>query len=68
MTAKEKAKELLNEFSMPIDGHKNIYYKKCALILINNILNEYKYYLSSAPTQDLGIDYWQKVEQEIEEL
>jgi hypothetical protein len=68
MIPKEKAEELLNKFSMPIDRHKNIYYKRCALIAVDEILNEYKSYNKSAIVYNDALRYWDKVKQEIEKL
>jgi hypothetical protein len=67
MTPKEKAEELLNKFSMPIDGHKNIYYKQCALIAVDEIISEYGTYYK-VNIDDKYVSYWQEVKQEIEKL
>ncbi len=66
MIPKEKAKELYTTYVDYTYGDFNC--KQCATIVVDNILNEYKYYLSSAPTNDLGINYWEEVKQEIEKL
>lgn len=57
MEPKEKAIELLDKMSAPIEGHKNIYYRQCAKIAIDEILKS----LSSK------ID-WKKVKEELEKL
>ncbi len=62
MTPKEKAKELFNKFYMAIPGDEmgECYEssKQCALIAVNEILNE----------PDSSEGYWQEVKQEIEKL
>ena len=66
MTPKEKAKELLNKYSLlvPIDfgGMDKELAKQCALIAVDEILNEYW----SHDTKRR--DWWQEVKQEIEKL
>ena len=64
MTPKEKAEELLNKFSMPIDGHKNIYYKQCALIAIDEIMKVVSFYNDT----QAEYYYWEEVQEEIEKL
>lgn len=72
MTPKEKAEELLDKFSMPINGHKNIYYKQCALIAVDEILKSNPImplsYMLESEALDAGIDYWQEVKKEIKNL
>ena len=62
MTPKEKAKELFNKFYMaiPSDEMGKCYEssKQCALIAVNEILNE----------PDSSEGYWQEVKQELEKL
>lgn len=78
MTPKEKAKELLNKYSMPIDGHKNIYYKQCALIAVDEIIKSNPIYPWAkdvgAKAQGLyenvifPTNYWRDVKSEILQL
>jgi len=77
MTPKEKAKELIQKYNelpeecscyeyMCICFRMGDYYaKKCALIAVEEILNN-KSFLISITLQD--INYWQEVKQEIEKL
>jgi hypothetical protein len=68
--AKEKAKELVKNFYSPIDYNlvglfsvKNTVAKKCALIAVDEILNDY--YASSPFEFEVEKKYWQEVKQEI---
>lgn len=64
MTAKEKAKELINKYLQFYDGRVNIA-KKCALFSVDEILNSRKKHL----VQSIKFyEYWNKVKQEIENL
>jgi hypothetical protein len=66
MTPFEKAIELMDKMSM-INGHKNIFYKQCALIAVDEII-------ASNPIafdeDDNCIEkqWWQEVKIEIEKL
>jgi hypothetical protein len=68
MTAKEKAWEIFYEFKTIPDKWKNekvfqnYYAKQCALLAVDNILNEYW----SHDTKRR--DWWQEVKKEIEKL
>ena len=69
MTPKEKAQELIHKFAKPIDGlHKYpMCYetsKQCALIAVDEILNNNKILFEDV----LNDYYWQDVKQEIEKL
>lgn len=59
MTPKEKAEQLLDKFSKPFGGHRNIYYKSCALIAVDEIMIHC--YQVMKP-------FWEEVKQEIEKL
>jgi hypothetical protein len=61
MTAKEKAKDLILKYSILNDGHNHIV-KECAKIAVKEIIEETSYiemWLS-------GIEYWEKVLNEID--
>jgi hypothetical protein len=74
MTAKEKAKELVDKFENIIPTIDEYYSykemiekhfnesKKCALLAVDNILNEY--WLHDTKRRD----WWKEVKKEIEEL
>jgi len=66
MTSKEKAEELVNKFSHFTVQEKwelkNYYAMECALIAVDEILNEYW----SHDTKRR--DWWKEVKQEIEKL
>lgn len=67
MTPKEKAEQLLDKFSKPFGGHRNIYYKSCALIAVDemiNVLNDLNQIYNITP----AVTYWNEVKQEIEKL
>jgi hypothetical protein len=69
MTPKEKAEELFDKFMKPIDElHKYPMCfstaKQCALIAVDEILDQWEYYLY-IPEEGL---FWQQVKQEIEKL
>ena len=74
MTAKEKAKELVEKFRVEVkdmmmhgDGGDEIFYaKRCALICVDEILeSHYKVLIGVMPKV---YNYWKEVEQEINEL
>lgn len=74
MTAKEKAKELVEKFRVEVkdmmmhgDGEDEIFYaKRCALICVDEILeSHYKVLIGVMPKV---YNYWKEVEQEINEL
>jgi hypothetical protein len=75
MTAKEKAKELLNKYfnyadeeyyettpSWELNKNRKQNAKQCALIAVDEILNQFKWKPSS------GLSYWEEVKQEINKL
>ena len=69
MTPKEKAKELVDRYYWVFgDGYLGDQNIQCALIAVDEIINEYDRYLHSCNTNDLAIKYWQEVKQEIEKL
>ena len=71
MTPKEKAQELIDKMERPLlDDYfldYNPYYKQCALIALDEILN----YLTKSLDVQVSlnaVNYWQEVKQEIENL
>lgn len=66
MTPKEKANEIVNKY-WDLNLGLSICYQ-CALIVVDEILNEYKSYNQSAIIYDDALIYWQEVKQEIENL
>jgi len=79
MTPLEKAKELIQFYSFgdnivynwttgkkELIGAKNIYYKECALIAVDEIVNTIEY--SSQADEMSKKSYWKIVKQEIEKL
>ena len=68
MAPREKAAELVNKYflsNIDIDWYDSV---DCALIAVDEMLNEYNKYLQSCNTKDLAINYWIEVKQEIERL
>ena len=77
MTPKEKAIELVTNMSFSkskvadyvtgemVDIPGNIFAKQCALIAVDEILNDYEEFPYKI---QLGKDYWQEVKQELEKL
>jgi hypothetical protein len=73
MTPKEKSKELFNKYCYAIRTEETdsaywtniIYAKQCALIAVDLILDETIYYFND---DDIFIEYWQEVKQEINKL
>jgi hypothetical protein len=77
MTPKEKAVELVASMSFSkakvadyetgqmVDIPGNIFAKQCALIAVDEILNDYEEFPYKI---QLGKDYWQEVKQELEKL
>lgn len=71
--AKEKAKELFDKYCFAIRTEETdsgyftniIYAKQCALIAVDEILDDYEAFSYKAQT---GKEYWQKVKTEIEKL
>jgi len=85
MTPKEKARELVNQFLEKIPfADTNVYKdwkkemndkaKQCALIAVNEILENVNYFFTELEKDGLPnkfddeIEYWQEVKQEIEKL
>jgi len=72
MTPKQKAEELFSKYSylsknhVPTLGIKVA--KQCALIAVDEILNEYETKGTLADWVDYRIAYWREVKQEIEKL
>jgi hypothetical protein len=65
MTPKEKAKELVDKFMPHSNGNSNNNEaKQCALIAVDEILNNNKILFEDV----LNDQYWQEVKQEIELL
>jgi hypothetical protein len=75
MTAKDKAKELVEKFIEhtqewdEIDGYVNDVYnsKQCALIAVDEILDDDVYDMSEELFEK-RINYWEEVKQEIQNL
>ena len=68
MTLKDKAKELVEKFASPLDVFKiNINSKRCALIAVDEILDDDVYDMSEELFEN-RISYWEEVKQEIEKL
>jgi hypothetical protein len=72
MTPKNKAKELVDKFRNEIvsflsDSMKNKNVKECALIAVNEIINELDDNFDSLHCSDIK-QYWEEVKQEIEKL
>lgn len=67
MTAKEKAKELLNKFSKSVNTITNTPLKKCALIAVDEIL-ESNPTLINCNTSELNYAYWIEVKNQINQL
>ena len=72
MTPKERAEELFDKMFKKI-YNKNMYddlytAQQCALIAVDEIINEYDRLLMSDSTMVTDISYWQEVKQEIEKL
>lgn len=76
MTQKEKARELVDKFisySYFSDGNNSMNRsyqqeynaKQCALISVDEILNDY---LNSTYPKDLSIKYWNEIKEEIQKL
>ncbi len=62
MTAKQKAKDLVNKFNYEEKHYLMLDAKQCALIAVNEILNiPYTF-------DEVQFDYWFEVKQEIENL
>ena len=70
MTAKEKAKELLEKCKMVFEDERgslwneisiHTWSKQCALIAVDEIINEIQFMAES----DEGLPYWQEVRKEI---
>jgi len=74
MTAKEKAKALLEKYNFVIIPHYTSKFeaKQCALIAVDEILKSNPImplsYMLESEALDAGIDYWQEVKEEIENL
>ena len=73
MTPKEKAIELFDKFdSILFKEYDNLETKKCALIAVDEIIGQWEIidvYLANGNGQlNQNLDYWYKVQQEIELL
>ena len=66
MTPKEKAIELVNKYLRIYDG-RVIQGKQCALILVDEMLNDDVYDMSEE-IFEMRIIYWEEVKQEIQNL
>jgi hypothetical protein len=73
MNPQEKAQELFDKYwaliAYKIEGSVGrLVIKQCALIAVDEILNDYKNYLLHENTEYKGLMYWNEVKQEIEKL
>lgn len=69
MTPKEKAAELVNKFVQYTPAEEEIEYpfaKQCALIAVKEIKEAIDWHKYAYPIEEY--DYWEKVEQEIQNL
>ena len=71
MTPKEKAQELIDKMERPLNDDYvvdyNSYYKECALIAVDEILNQDKDVFDWEEAA-YHFEYWMNVKQEIEKL
>ena len=74
MTPKEKAKELIDTYryalsipNSPLGDYKDNIAKQCALIAVDEILND-DWYITTQEDLIKRKEYWQGVKQEIEKL
>lgn len=67
MKPKEKAKELVEKFDKAVNTNTNRPLKKCALILANEMLNNFLSNKTTAYGRE-RYHYWQEVKQELEKL
>ena len=67
MTPKEKALEIFNKMCNSVDELLPLDVKKCALIAVDEIINNSLEYMG-CDLKDGEIIYWQEVKQEIEKL
>jgi hypothetical protein len=72
MTPKQKAEQLVDKFmnvsSNKMSDHSRMYLptaKECAIILVDEILDSTIFYFND---DDLFVEHWQEVKQEIEKL
>lgn len=74
MTPKEKAKQLVYKFDKAVNTHTNIPLKRCALIAVDEILENVDYFFKELEKDNLPnkfddeIEYWNEVKQEINNL
>jgi len=61
MTPKEKAKELINKFDKAVNTNSNTPLKKCALVAVDEIINN----KNGSLEYESDIEYWKEVKQEI---
>lgn len=70
-TAREKAYELINKYNLVVLdtalGGSNSRVKKCALIAVDEILND-DWYIATIEELLQRREYWEEVKQEIEKL
>lgn len=67
MEAKDKAKVLVDKFYRWTDSADEYgFAKECALILVDEILEEIDWHITDIPHNQ--ISYWQEVKQEIQKL
>ena len=62
---KDRAVEILDKFSMPLDGYRNIYYKQCALIALDYLIDDEMMWQNDEAEP---FYFWHSVKQEIEKI
>ena len=67
MTAKKKAKELLNKFNLP-SGLMSFERKECALIAVDEIINSNPHSNPFNTEVSSTMDFWLEVKNELEKL
>jgi hypothetical protein len=70
MTPKEKAIQIYTKMYNEIytSYGTDFVAKQCAIIAVDEILNDYKNYLLHANTEYKGLMYWKEVKNELEKL
>ena len=67
MKPKDKAKELINKMLNQQSHTEELYdAKQCALIAVDEVVNNFNYFLPNILYDEIG--YWQEVKQEINKL
>jgi len=68
MTPENKAKELINKFTIEVNGGYNIKFKNHALIAVDEIIKEMSFYFDEYDCNDTldKVEYWINVKNELE--